>query len=208
VRREALEGGHLVLARRIEERQKELFADLAAKWLGEQGAPHWLELEAVAGRLAASVTERTEIERKYLLRGVPDRARDSECREIVQGWLPGGAVRERLRRIRRADGEQFFRTVKLGTGLRRSEFEEEITPELFTRLWPLTAGCRIQKNRYAVAWGELIWEIDEFVEPELVLAEVELPSESVEVELPDWLSPLVEREVTGEPEYYNRNLAR
>jgi adenylate cyclase len=98
--------------------------------------------------------------------------------------------------------------VKLGSGLRRSEFEEEITPELFARLWPLTAGCRIRKRRYAVPFGDLLWEIDEFEEPDLVLAEIELPSETAEVTLPDWLSPYVEREVTGDPDYYNRNLAR
>jgi CYTH domain-containing protein len=208
VRRETLEGGYLALVKLIEARKRALFADLAAKWLGEASASHWTELGAIAERLSASATERTEIERKYLLREVPEHARAGECREIVQGWLPGGAVRERLRRIRSPGGERFLRTVKLGAGLRRTEFEEEITPELFARLWPLTAGCRISKRRYVVPCGDLVWEIDEFEEPELVLAEVELPSETTEVALPDWLSPHVEREVTGEPEYYNRNLAR
>ena len=42
----------------------------------------------------------------------------------------------------------------------------------------------------------------------LVLAEVELPSEDVQPRLPDWLAPYVVREVTGEPEYLNMNLAR
>jgi CYTH domain-containing protein len=207
VRRETLEGGPLVLVRLTEERKRELFADLAAKWLGDQSATQWAELGAVAQRLSASATERAEIERKYLLREVPAEVRASDCQEILQGWLPGGVVQERLRQARGPSGERFFRTVKLGSGLRRSEFEEEITPELFARLWPLTAGCRVCKRRYAVPAGGLVWEIDEFEDLDLVLAEVELPSENAQVELPDWLSPHVEREVTGEPEYYNRNLA-
>ena len=53
-----------------------------------------------------------------------------------------------------------------------------------------------------------MWEVDEFTDRDLVLAEVELPSEDVEPRLPEWIAPYVEREVTGEPEYLNVNLAR
>ena len=56
--------------------------------------------------------------------------------------------------------------------------------------------------------GELIWEVDEFTDRDLVLAEVELPSEDVKPGLPDWIAPYVVREVTGESEYANINLAR
>jgi CYTH domain-containing protein len=36
---------------------------------------------------------------------------------------------------------------------------------------------------------------------------VELPSEDTVAEPPVWLRPVVVREVTGEPEYVNQNLA-
>ena len=49
---------------------------------------------------------------------------------------------------------------------------------------------------------------DEFLDRELFLAEIELPSEETEVVLPEWLSEQVEREVTGEDEYVNVNLAK
>ena len=42
---------------------------------------------------------------------------------------------------------------------------------------------------------------------ELVLAEVELTAPDIAVVPPEWLQPYLIREVTGEPEYENRNLA-
>jgi CYTH domain-containing protein len=56
--------------------------------------------------------------------------------------------------------------------------------------------------------GGHVWEVDAFLDRDLVLAEVELESEDEEAPLPDWLAPWVEREVTGEAEYSNVNLAR
>ena len=49
-----------------------------------------------------------EIERKYLLTGRPPDMPSAELNEIVQGWLPGDQLRERLRRTTR-DGESRFR---------------------------------------------------------------------------------------------------
>jgi adenylate cyclase len=75
-------------------------------------------------------------------------------------------------------------------------------------LWPLTEGRRVRKRRHRVREGERQWEIDEFLDRDLFLAEVELPSTDAPVELPDWLRPHVVREVTTEDEYKNENLAR
>ena len=47
--------------------------------------------------------------------------------DIDQGYLPGDRVRERLRRVREGDQERWYRTVKLGLGLERLEFEDETT---------------------------------------------------------------------------------
>ena len=54
----------------------------------------------------------------------------------------------------------------------------------------------------------LTWEIDEFVDRELVLAEVELKSADEPIQPPEWLRPYLVREVTGEDAYVNLNLAR
>ncbi|MBX5480820.1 MAG: adenylate cyclase [Myxococcaceae bacterium] len=151
-----------------------------------------------------------EIERKYLLRGLPDEARARGVpKEIEQGWIPGTTLQERLRRVRAADGsERRFRTVKLGRGVSRIEVEEETPADLFERMWPLTEGRRVHKRRWVVESGERRWEIDEFLDRSLVLAEIELEREDEPVVLPEWLAPWVVREVTGEDAYVNVNLAR
>jgi CYTH domain-containing protein len=139
--------------------------------------------------------------------GLPERVRGAESFEIDQGYLPGGTVRERLRRAVGPRGARFTRTVKLGTGVVRAEFEEELPAAEFGRLWPLTEGARLCKRRYLVRDGELVWEIDEFLDRELWLAEIELPTADTPVEIPEWLAPYVEREVTDEPQYSNLKIA-
>ena len=56
----------------------------------------------------------------------------------------------------------------------------------FTVLWSLAEGCRVEKVRYVVPDGELVWEIEVFQDRPLVLAEVELTSVT-SVAVPDWL---------------------
>ena len=103
---------------------------------------------------------------------------------------------------------KFVRTVKTGEGLERFELEEETSHELFDALWPLTEGCRVEKRRYDVPVGDFVWEIDEFTDRELFLAEVELPTRDTQAELPEWLAEVVVEEVTGDPAYVNLNLAK
>jgi CYTH domain-containing protein len=128
--------------------------------------------------------------------------------EIEQGWIPGERLKERFRRMRESDGRwQLIRGMKLGTGIRRTEVEEACPPELFEKLWPLTAGRRIAKKRYRIADGDLVWEIDQFADRDLVLAEIELPTESTPVTPPPWIAGLIVREVTGEKAFTNEALA-
>ena len=148
-----------------------------------------------------------EIERKYLLEGLPNRAAAAPSVEIAQGYLPGTKILERIRRICQAGENRFVRTIKLGRGVSRIEIEEPMTKEFFDALWPLTAGRRIHKRRYLVAEGTFVWEIDEFLDQPLVLGEIELPDERHPA-IPEWLSSHVTREVTDEPGYTNSRLAR
>lgn len=166
------------------------------------------DVEALTARLAKAPPKDLEIERKYLLSALPPICIGRDAVEIDQGYLPGERLIERLRRKRTREGVTYVRTVKLGTGIARIEVEEPCTEEVFAQLWPLTEGRRLTKRRYAIEEGERIWEIDEFTDRELFLAEVELPTEETEVVIPEWLSPLLEREVTGEDAYVNANLAR
>ena len=150
-----------------------------------------------------------EIERKYLLRALPERVRQAQSVEVDQGYLPGTRINERIRRMRSAEGSRFFRTIKMGAGLDRFELEEETTEVFFTTVWPLTRGARVFKRRYFVPDGNLVWEIDEFLDRSgLWLAEAELESTDQRVVVPDWLQSVMEREVTDERQYTNRALAR
>ena len=199
--------GLLALGRRLRVRGRSAFARVSSDWLAGAAGDFFHEVAELARRLAVPSPDR-EIERKYLLRELPPAAHEAPAVEIQQGYLPGTRLVERLRHVRRNGDSQWCRTVKSGTGVSRLELEEETSRELFERIWPLTAGRRVVKRRYRVRADELTWEIDEFLDRDLVLAEVELPAADTPVEPPAWLSPYVVREVTDEPEYTNLRLAR
>ncbi|MCL7972422.1 MAG: CHAD domain-containing protein [marine benthic group bacterium] len=196
------------LAELLDQEQHDLFERLRETWLGTRSADFFATIEGVREYLVATGSADIEIERKYLLSGLPPAlaGRDSRC--IEQGYIPGERLHERVRRVRQGSDEWYVRTVKVGSGIRRIELQEDTDRGTFEVLWPLTRGRRVIKRRYRVPEGSLTWEVDEFTDRELVLAEVELPSEDVKPKLPDWLAPYVVREVTDEPEYVNINLAR
>lgn len=149
-----------------------------------------------------------EIERKYLLRSCPPETAAAPVVDIDQGYLPGERILERVRRMSNAAGARYYRTVKLGTGIQRFEFEEETTEQFFTTVWPLTRGHRVQKRRYTLHDGGVEWVVDEFVDRPLVLAEIELESADAVIRIPDWLAKELVREVTNEPDYTNYRLSR
>ena len=176
-----------------------------------------------------AATPRPEIERKFLLRALPLLPPHAEAVQIEQGYIVAvgdedielpesaraGAIDQRGRlagRIRRAtypDGRVICtNTVKRGRGLVRQESEREISEAQFEAHWPLTVNARLHKTRHRVAHGELVWEIDQFHELDLVMAEVELPDPEHDALPPPWLAEFIECEVTGEQDYRNLVLAR
>ena len=163
----------------------------------------------------AGVTDDTplEIERTFLLDRLPDLPESATSKRIEQGYLGTGAKTEgptegRIRRSTAHSGAvTCTHTIKRGLGLVRSEIEREITVDDFEALWPSTEGRRIVKTRWCVPEGELTWEVDDFADFDIVLAEVELPSADTEVAIPSWLAGHVVREVTEEPEYRNYSIA-
>ena len=144
----------------------------------------------------------TEIERKYLVKSLPPGMRDDKL--IRQGYLAyGNQMEARIRQY----GDDYFLTVKEGSGLSRKETEIGITPQQFLALWPATEGRRLEKVRSLVAFGGLRIEIDRYTGAHgpLVVAEVEFTSvqESERFEKPDFLG----REITEEDAYRNLSLA-
>ena len=68
----------------------------------------------------------------------------------------------------------------------------------------LVSGSVIDKTRYKVRCGEHVWDLDLFHGDNrgLIMAEVELSSESESFQMPDWAG----QEVSDDPRYYNANL--
>lgn len=199
--------GMAALRRLAESREKRAFARLRREWPAGRRASLCAAARAVARRLDAHAREGIEIERKFLLKGLPPAARRASSVTIDQGYLPGRKVAERIRRVRYGRRIDYVRSIKAGTGIVRMEVEEKTTKAVFDGLWRLTGSMRLFKRRYDVPAGGLTWEIDEFLDRDLVLAEIELPSEDTPVPIPDWLAPHVVREVTGERAYENHQIA-
>ena len=156
-----------------------------------------------------------EIERKYLLSGLPEMPPGIRYDRLRQGYIQADLTNDaspfregRLReRVDEQGDRQWTHTIKTGVGLVRTEVETFIDAEAFAIGWELTAGARLSKRRYLVPEGNLTWEIDAFEDRELFLAEVELSSPDEAVAIPPWLEPVLVREVTDESAYVNVNLA-
>ena len=143
-----------------------------------------------------------EIERKFLLKSLPDNLRNDT--EILQGYL---AHDEQMEVRVRQYGERYVLTVKEGRGLTRRETEIAISPQQFQALWPSTEGRRLEKIRSLADHGPFVVEVDRYggnLAP-LLVAEVEFASveESERFQKPEYFG----REVTEEDGYKNASLA-
>lgn len=147
-----------------------------------------------------------EIERKFLVTSESFKTEAFTQNRISQGYLssvPGRTVRVRIK------GEKGFLTIKGASnesGLSRFEWEKEIPAEEAVALLKLCEKGVIDKTRFEVKMGNHIFEIDEFYgENEgLIMAEIELKSETEPFEKPIWLG----KEVTQDKRYYNSYLSK
>ncbi|NJM95909.1 MAG: CYTH domain-containing protein [Phormidesmis sp. RL_2_1] len=149
-----------------------------------------------------------EIERKFLVKNNNWKALATGL-AYCQGYIPT-VQSGRSVRVRTA-GTRGYLTLKgpiRGTqGLTRSEFEYEIPlGDAQQMLETLCAKPLIEKTRYRLPLGDVIWDIDEFAGENagLIVAEVELHCEDQPFERPEWLG----EEVSGKPQYYNASLVK
>ena len=125
---------------------------------------------------------------------------------IVQGYISSHPSRSvRVRKV----GDKAYLTIKgIGdaAGVRRLEWEKEISVADAEVLLGLCEPGRIEKNRYTIPVGGHMYVVDEFLGDNqgLILAEVELMAEDEAYDKPDWLGD----EVTGLERYYNAMLIR
>jgi len=147
-----------------------------------------------------------EIERKFLVTSETFKKEAFAQNRITQGYL--SSIPERTVRIR-IKGDKGFLTIK-GTsnesGISRFEWEKEIPVDEAQKLLLLCEKGVIDKTRFEVKFGNHIFEVDEFYgENEgLIIAEIELDSETETFEKPIWLG----KEVTNDNRYYNSYLSK
>ncbi|MBD5349753.1 MAG: CYTH domain-containing protein [Bacteroides sp.] len=141
-----------------------------------------------------------EIERKFLLSDKSILETSTDRYQIIQGYLssnPDSTVR-----IRIIDHQAFLTVKSRNVGAMRNEWEYEIPVEdAESMIEACGIDGLISKTRHR--FGR--WEIDEFhgrLEG-LVVAEIELESETEVVDIP----PFIGREVTDDKRYYNSALA-
>ena len=146
-----------------------------------------------------------ETERKFLVKG-DFKPFVSKQTRIVQGYL--SSVPERTVRVR-VKGDKGYITIKgIGnaSGASRFEWEKEVPVNEIEELLKICEPGVIDKTRYLVKAGPHTFEVDEFHADNkgLVLAEIELGSETEAFEKPVWLG----EEVTGDTRFYNSMLMK
>jgi len=156
-------------------------------------------------RIADRTRNNREIERKFLIKQLPDDLKRSRSLIIEQGYL---ATEPAGRQVRiRKTGRSASLAFKVRRGTHREEREIKLSPKQFAALWPGTAGRRLRKVRYEIPWKNVLIEIDIYRgrHTGLIVAEVEFPDRSSarRFKAPCWLG----REVTGEKRYSNVRLA-
>ncbi len=146
-----------------------------------------------------------EIERKFLTNSDAFKAAAFVQNRVVQGYL--SSIPERTVRVR-IKGNKGFLTIKGAaneSGLSRFEWEKEIPVGEAEKLLLICEKGIIEKIRFEVKVGNHIFEIDEFYGENkgLIIAEVELDSETETFEKPEWIG----EEVTNDKRYYNAYLS-
>jgi adenylate cyclase len=147
----------------------------------------------------------TETERKFLVKG-EFRHLAVKALEIKQRYLTRD--RDKIIRIRIANDKAFL-TIKgrpESGRLERNEWEFGIPVQDAEEMMELCLPGTIMKTRYLVPHGVYMFEVDVFHgrNEGLVVAELELTEENENYDIPEWLG----KEVTGDPQYFNSNLAQ
>ena len=192
------------------------------------GHPHFrvidnsTEFEKKMHRLVTEIAsylgepEPFEIERKFLIK-LPDLKllnRMPNCQEveILQTYLKSDG-NEEIRLRQRGDGDTFIftKTTKRSvTGLKRVELEKQLNVNEYCKeLMNADPDFRqIRKKRYCITYKHSYLELDvyPFLWNDQAILEVELADEEESFEIPDFVEVI--KEVTDDPSYKNKELAR
>lgn len=144
-----------------------------------------------------------EIERRFLVK-VEDmpRLRGEEYVDIIQAYIPSTGI---VVRVRTADHKAYLTLKGPKVGARADEFEYEIPIEDAKKLIKKYCTLSLSKRRYVIPHGDFKIELDVFKGnlKGIVIAEVEIPDETIEFDIPDWFG----NEITYNRDYSNIKLA-
>ena len=142
-----------------------------------------------------------EIERKFLLKSIPEDLDNYPSSEIEQAYL----CRKPVVRVRRTD-DRYTLTCKGKGKMVREEINLPLSEEAYRSLHAKAEGTVIRKRRYRIPFGKYTIELDHFSEPNtgLWLAEVEFETEEEALSFvpPDWFG----EDVTQDRAYHNANM--
>ena len=144
-----------------------------------------------------------EIERKYLLKKLPDNLDNYHHRHLEQGYLCTAPVV----RIRK-DDDRYELTYKSGGMMVRQEYNLLLTKDSYEHLKKKIDGRLISKKRYMIPYEKYMIELDVFENDlaPLVLAEVEFETEEEANTFapPEWFG----KDVTFSKAYHNSVLSQ
>lgn len=167
-----------------------------------------------------------EVERKFILNSIPSIfLTDAKKSEIIQYYILNEAHDAnhlsmlRVRKIIEDDKITYIQTIKnpIGSDFAVSETETELTEEEFNFLLE-KSDSKISKKRYTLYIDNNKWEVDEFHELNIIMAELEklgdnwdnavsLEKEIMSIELPNSIKEVLKEEVTGQVEWSNKTLS-
>lgn len=145
-----------------------------------------------------------EIERKFLIKKLPDNLTSYKARKIEQAYL----CTDPVVRVRR-DNDDYYLTYKSKGMIVREEYNLPLTKEAYGHLLAKTDGNIITKTRYEIPEKDnLTIELDVFEGKfdGLLLAEVEFASEEEALGYipPEWFG----EDVSNSTKYHNSTLSR
>jgi adenylate cyclase len=146
-----------------------------------------------------------ETEKKFLVKeDLWNKVKKEEGTLYKQGYM----LREEDKtiRIRLIEGDKGYITIKgKAKGFSRPEYEYPIPEKDAEELLANFCDAIVSKKRYKIKIDGQLWEVDEFLEDNegLIVAELELKDETEQFNLPEW----IDREITGNPRYYNSELS-
>lgn len=144
-----------------------------------------------------------EIERKFLIKSLPDDLNHYPCDTLTQAYIST----EPVIRVRQKNTD-YILTLKSSGLLAREEVEMPLSEESFTHLLTKKDGISIEKKRYKIPDPPYLIELDVFEGDYsgFCMAEVEFPDieHANTYKAPSWFGP----EVTMDSRFHNSSLSK